>query len=215
MTNHSRLNPFARALADHMVKERFGATYGTYDLTGYFDFVDARQAAHLAVETVSSASAQRRSIQITLDNAGDLIARIPLKDPRRHGATVWSETELGTLLDLIENGADGAWYLNYASPQDQKGYVKTAPPLGKQGTATVVTVGRLVAGAGKGRMVRFRDHNSQNLRRSNLFLVGTSPTYDDPAKRSKHDALSLVRRNSRIRESLAGANYGRPDSEGK
>lgn len=212
MTYQSRHNTFARALADHMVKERFGTTYGTHDLASYLEFVDARQAAHLAIKKVIRASAQRHAIRLVLDNAGTLIARVPMKDPRRHGATLWAETEFATLLDLIENGADGAWCLNYSGKDDRKGYVKTSTPLSSQGPANTVTVGRLIAGAGKGRIVRFSDRNPLNLRRSNLFLMGDSKS---PQGSGKYDALSLVREKSRIKANLAGANYGRPDSGGQ
>lgn len=209
--NHSA---FAKVLADQMVKERFGSIHGTHDLGSYFDFVDARQTAHLspqlAKQVKATAGAQRRRIKLSLENGG-VIAKVPMKDPRSHGATIWAEIELGTLFDLIENGANNAWGINYASKIDRKGYVKTTTPLRSLGTATNVTVGRLVAGANKGRSVRFIDRNPLNLRRNNLFVYGNPSTCEGGAKNCKHDARALVRERSRIRASLVGADYGIPE----
>jgi len=219
MTNTFNHSDFALALANQMVKDRFGTVHGTTDLAEYFDFVDARQTAHLepslAKRVTAATGAQRRRIKFTLEDASTIIAKVPMQDPRRTGATIWAEVELGALLDLIENGADGAWCLNYSGKTDKKGYVKTAPPLASQGTATGVTVGRLIAGAGKGRSVRFVDRNHLNLRRSNLYLYGNPAMCERPTKRCKHDAVALVQKNSGIRASLPRASCALSEKKGK
>lgn len=214
MTSNSNQAAFAQALADQMVQERFGKIHGTNDLASYFDFVDARQTAHLnpqlAQRVIATAGAQRRRIRLFLEN-GAVLAKIPMDDPRKSGATIWAVTELGDFFDLIENGADGAWFINYASKFDLKGYVKTAPPLSGRGTATTVTVGRLIAGANKGRSVRFRDRNPLNLRRGNLFLFGNSRTCEGASRNCKHDAPALVKERSLARASFKGAGYRVPE----
>lgn len=214
MAYHFNQTAFTRTLADHMVEERFGAVYGTHDLTSYFDFVDIRQATLFPGETVRQASAQRRKIKLAQDNNGTLIAKVPMKDPRRIGATIWAETELGTLFDLIENGADGAWCVNYARTGSKKAYVKTRPPLAGAKSTTGVTVGRLIAGAGKGRSVRFVDGSPQNLRRNNLFVFGKDATGGGAPTGSKHDALAIVQEGSRTRALLAKTNDDKPENRG-
>lgn len=203
---------FARDLADQMTRERFGDLYGVESFADYLDHVDARQTQHLtgaaAANTLRASGNQRRKIKLTVENAATVAARVPMKDSRRPGALVWAEIELAALLDLIENGADGAWFLDYAG--SGKAYVKTYVPLASAGNVCNVTLGRLVAGAGKGRMVRFRDRNPLNLRRSNVFIVGKPTTAEGPMQGAKHDARAVTAKGAALRQSFAGSDFDIP-----
>lgn len=219
MTKHTQA-AFARDLAEQMIRERFSATYGVETFDAYLDLIDLRQTQHLspglADRVAATAGKQRRSIRLWLEDAVTVMARVPMNDPRRDGAQVWAEIEFAAWLDMIENGADGAWVLNYADKNDSRCYVRTCPPLSRSGTCNLVTVGRLVANAGRGRSVRFRDRNPLNLRRTNLFIVGHPPTGESPTKGPKHDARALVANGAALRQSLAGADFDIPpaDDEG-
>ncbi|TKW66951.1 MAG: hypothetical protein DI616_07695 [Paracoccus denitrificans] len=212
MTKHTHID-LARASADQMIADRFGHSRGTLTFAAYLDYVDARQTRHLspaaAALVIAKTGDQRQRIKLTLEG-GVIIAHVPLKDTRRHGAYVWAQIGLAEWLDLIENGADGAWFLNYAGKHDKRGYVRTSPPLASQGAATLVTVGRLVAGAGKGRVVRFKDRNPLNLRRGNLFLNGAFAAPDGQRRGAKHDACALMAEGASRRRSLAGSGFDMP-----
>lgn len=139
-----------------------------------------------------------------------MILRVLMGDCRRPGEVVWAEIELAAWLDLIENGADGAWFRNYAG-EGRKGYVRTHPPMrGATSAPTQVPVGRLVAGAGKGRIIRFRDRNPLNLRRGNLFIVGNPSTCEGPVKGPKHDARGVMAKQKALRQTLDGADLDIP-----
>lgn len=209
-----QINDFARDLADQTVRERFGDLYGVESFGDYLDLLDQRQTQHLAggaaARVLRTAGEQRQRIRLTVENAGTVILRVPMGDPKRPGATVWAEIELAAWLDLIENGADGAWFWNLSGKGN--GYVRTCPPMqGATNAPTLVTVGRLVAGAGKGRIVRFRDRNPLNLRRDNIFIVGNPSTCEGPVKGPKHDARATVAKGAALRQSLAGAEFDLPD----
>lgn len=207
------IHDFARDLADQMIRENFGNVHGVETFDEYLDLVDARQTQHLAdgraAHVQRTAGEQRRKARLIVENAGTVILRVPMKDCRRPGALVWAEIELAAWLDLIENGADGAWFWNYSG--QGKGYVMTCPPMQRApGVPTQVTLGRLVAGAGKGRIVRFRDRNPLNLRRSNLFIVGNPATVEGPVKGPKHDARTVVADSAALRQTFAGAGFDIP-----
>lgn len=214
MTNHANIN-LARLYADQRVADQFRQSHGTSTLAEYLDYVDARQTEHLAsglaARVRSTAGDQRRRIKLVQEGDG-IIARVPLKDPRRNGAYVWAEVGLAEWFDLIENGADGAWCLNYAGDHDKRGYVRTTPPMVSRGGTTLVPVGRLIAGAGKGRIVRFKDRNPLNLRRSNLFLNGAFIAPDGQRRVAKHDARQIMAEGAARRHALAGAAFDMPDA---
>lgn len=214
MAKHTHID-LARASADQMVADRFGHSHGTQTFAAYLDYVDARQTQHLspaaAARVIAKTGDQRQRVKLTLEGC-TIIARVPLKDIRRPGAYAWAEIGLAEWFDLIENGADGAWFLNYSGKHDKRGYVRTSPPVVSQGAATLVTVGRLVAGAGKGRVVRFKDRNPLNLRRDNLFLNGAFAAPDGQRRGAKHDACALFAEGAARRRSLAGSGFDMPDT---
>lgn len=203
---------FARDLADQMTREQFRRPYGIESFAAYLDHVDARQTQHLtggaAANALRSAGKQRRNIKLAVENGATVVARVPMKDSQRPGALVWAEIELAALLDLWENGSDGAWFFDYAG--GSKAYVKTYAPLAGAGNVCNVTLGRLVAGAGKGRIARFRDRNPLNLRRSNIFIVGNPVTTEGAAKGARHDARAVVAKGATLRRSLAGSDFDIP-----
>lgn len=208
------IHDFARDLADQMTRERFSDLYGVESFEDYLDHVDALQTQHLTgglkARTLRTAGEQRRKIKLTVENATTVIARVPMNDSRRPGALVWAEIELTALLDLWENGATGAWCWNYAGAE-QKGYVRTNIPMWHEvNTSSLVPVGRLVGGAGKGRIIRFRDRNPLNLRRSNLFIVGNPATVEGAARGAKHDARAVMAKGAALRRSLAGSGFDIP-----
>lgn len=73
---------------------------------------------------------------------------------------------------LIANGLTGNWTFNNASP----GFSYVRAPCAK--TGNIVTVARLIIGAGRGQAVKYRDGDRMNLRRANLYLSA--------AKHAKH-----------------------------
>lgn len=205
-------NTFARDLADQMVRERFGDLYGVESFDQYLDFVDQRQTQHLAEgradHVLSRSGEQRRKTKLATENAGAVILRVPIKDCRRPGAFVWAEIELAAWLDLIENGADGAWCLMYKSKESTKGYVQTNVPMqGATMRGHTVPISRLIKGAGPGRITRFRDRNPLNLRHANIFISGNPNAVEGPVKGPKHDARAVTATGAALRQSRAGANF--------
>lgn len=205
---------FARDLANQMVKERFGTAHGVESFDEYLDLTDERQTQHLAGgcadRVIGTAGKQRRAIRLSLEGAATVILRVPMNDPRRSGAKVWAETALADWLDLIENGADGSWYLMYKSNTSTKGYVQTGVPLSGDRGGKTVPIGRLITGAGPGRITRFHDRNPLNLRRTNLFIMGNPNTVEGTAKGAKHDSRALMAERAAQRRSLAGAGFDIP-----
>lgn len=210
---HYSTSDFARALADKMIRERFGRAYGVDTFDGYLNLIDARQTQHLADaladRVIGTAGKQRRKIELTLEDATAVIVNIPMNDPRRPGAVIWAQTELGIWLDLIEIGADGAWHFAYKSERRADGQVRTTVPMWRTATATAnkVAIARLIANAKPGQQARTRDHNALNLRRANVFIVGNPATCEGRVGTAKNDSAALIREQAALRQSLAGADF--------
>ncbi|HRK42220.1 MAG TPA: hypothetical protein PLH11_04175 [Gemmobacter sp.] len=81
---------FAQVLADKMIMERFGRSYGITTLEAYHDHLEGSTTAHLAKgaaeRTSATAGAQRRAAKLSIENASTVIIAIPLDNPRARGA---------------------------------------------------------------------------------------------------------------------------------
>ena len=205
---HYSTHDFARSLADRMIRERFGRVYGIETLDSYFDLIDARQTQHLAdghaSRVIGTTGAQRRKVELTLEDAVTVIVNVPMNDPRRPGAVIWAQTELGIWLDLIEMGADGSWFFVYKGKDRSDGQVVTKMPIWRTAATAKTPIARLIANAKPGQQARTRDHNGLNLRRANVFLVGNSQTAEGRIGGARNDSRAVIGAQAAIRQSLAG-----------
>lgn len=197
----------ALALANEMIAARFGTCHGTRTWAEYQAFALQRATGHLAEHLAGkigrTTGSQRRRARITLED-GTLIIALPMNDPRT-GATLWAETELTSYLDLIEGGADGAWFYNYQGRHRARGQVRTTVPCHKH---RKVTVARLIVDAKDGQQARRRDADPLNLRRANRYRIGQPGTTEGRAGNAKRDAQAEMREGAAIREAATGRGYG-------
>ncbi len=211
---HFSTHDFTRVLADKMIRERFGRVYGVETFDSYLDLIDARQTQHLsagqAKRVISTAGKQRREIELTLEDAGTVIVSVPMNDPRRPGAVIWAQTELGIWLDLIEMGANNAWRFVTKGNGRRDGQVATNAPIRSAVVDKHVTIARLIANAKPGQQARTQDHNALNLRRSNVYLVGDPGTCEGRVGTAKTDSVALIREQDALRRTLAGADFDMP-----
>lgn len=197
----------ALALADEMIAARFGTCYGTHTWSEYQAFALERAtghlAGHLAGKIGRTTGTQRRKARLKVE--GDtLIITLPMNDPRT-GATVWAETEFGSYLDAVEDGADGAWVYVYKGRDRVTGQVRTAVPCGAGKKAAIA---RVLLGAKAGQQVRRQDDNPLNLRRQNLYRIGNPSTPEGQAGTAKMDTQAETRGGAATREALKGRGYG-------
>jgi len=113
----------------------------------------------------------RRPIYFT-DPDGTPCVRVPLSNGRDH-----AELLADDYAALIARGVTGNWQHNIPNRISRDGrrsyvqcYVPRRTPSRKGNRWTALTVARLILDAPKGRRVRYRDGNTLNLRRSNLYL---------------------------------------------
>lgn len=78
-------------------------------------------------------------------------------------------------------------------------------------------IARLIKGAGRGSLTRFRDRNPLNLRHINIYLQDSTQPADGQRRGAKHDARALVTNGAALRQSFAGAGFDIPpaDDEGE
>lgn len=204
---------FAAAMADDMIAARFHVSHGVKTFSAYLDLVDQRATAHLnesmARRVCETAGAQRRRARLQIENAATLIIAVPMKDPRT-GATVWAELEFWAWLNVIEMGADGAWFYTHKSKDQRAGQVRTNVPLKSAVKTPHVTVARLLVNAKAKQQARVLDNNPLNLRASNVYLRGNPNTCEGRAGRAKTDSRAQVCEQKALRQALAGAEYGIP-----
>lgn len=216
---HFSTHDFARSLADKMIRERFGRAYGVSTFGAYLDLIDARQTQHLAEgladRVIGTAGQQRRKIELTIEDAATVIVNVPMNDPRRPGAVIWAQTELGIWLDLVEMGADGAWYFTTKGEGRRDGQVVTKLPMWRTAATARAAIARLIANAKPGQQARTRDHNALNLRRANVFLVGNPKTCEGRVGGAKNDSVALIREQAALRQSLAGSEFDVPGGNGE
>lgn len=104
-------------------------------------------------------------ITFTHDDDGRAVAHVPLRD-RKHNVIDFAIIERDDLEGLQAAGVPTPWFLNTSS--SGQAYVN-APERDHKGRS--LPVARTIIGAGKGTIVRYRDGNRLNLKRSNLYLA--------------------------------------------
>lgn len=213
---HFSTTDLASAIADNMVAQRFGTDRGIYTFADYLDFIDLRATAHLnpasARRVIAAAGAQRRKARLILENGTTAILALPMNDAHT-GKMVWAEIDLATWLNLIEMGADGAWFYTHKRPDQRAGQVRTNAPLRTKVTNKNVTVARLIVNAKAGQQARTVDRNPLNLRAGNVFLSGNPETAEGRVGRAKTDSAAFLRGQTALRKTVAGRGLGFADGE--
>ncbi|RGP37731.1 hypothetical protein [Pseudotabrizicola alkalilacus] len=208
---HFSTSNLALAIADDMVAQRFGHGRSIHTFAAYLDYIDARATAHLnpasARRVIGSAGAQRRKARLTLENGTSVILALPMNDAHT-GKTVWAEIELGTWLNLIEMGADGAWFYLHKGKDRRTGQVRTNAPMRSTTTNKNTTVARLIVNAKAGQQARTLDGNPMNLRSGNVYLNGNTDTCEGRVGRAKTDSAALLKGQLALRQKLAGSGFG-------
>lgn len=191
MRSIKQSDPAAVRLVNEMIRTYFGPRYGVTNTAEYWQYVHARSTAHLTADRAQhckqTTGAQQASITFTLGGNRPL-AHVPMNDKRKGGmvcATLWADT----LFNLIECGADGAWFLAYKGPKKPTPQVRTMVPFGGCGGPKNATIARLIRGARKGQQASLIDHNPLNLRTENVRLV----KLDQHKGRAKSDSRGVIR----------------------
>ncbi|WBU54631.1 hypothetical protein [Paracoccus sp. SCSIO 75233] len=214
---HFHNSDFVRDLANQIIRERFANSHGVETLDEYLERIDALQTCHLsanqASRVIGTAGKQRRDAKLTIENGTSIIVNVPMNDPRRPGAKVWAQIELGIWLDLLEMGAINAWRFVGKGNGRTDGQVMTNVPMRSAASTGKTAVVRLIVNAKPGQQARTLDHNPLNLRRSNIYLNGSPNWTDGGKKTAKTDSVALIREQAALRQSCAGKDYGIPASE--
>lgn len=209
---------FAKAMADDMIAARFGRDYGARTLAAYLDLIDRRSTVHLddhmARRVRETAGAQRRRARLWIEDTATVVIALPMHDVHT-GATVWAEIDFRSWLNVIEMGADGAWFYAHKGKERRAGQVRTTAPLGSDATNKNVTLARLILIAKPGQQARTLDRDPLNLRVTNLFLLGNLNTCEGRVGRAKTDSVALLLEHKARRQSLAGQGYGMNGDEGE
>jgi hypothetical protein len=124
-----------------------------------------------------------------------------------------AEIDFATWLNLIEMGADGAWFYAHKRGDQRAGQVRTNAPVRSDMTNKNVTVARLIVNAKAGQQARMVDRNPLNLRAGNVFLLGKPENSEGRIGRAKTDSAALLREQTALRQSLAGRGFGFADAE--
>lgn len=213
---HFSTSNLAAVIADDMVAQRFGNGRGIHTFVAYLDYIDARATAHLnlasARRVIASAGAQRRKARLILENGTAVVLALPMNNART-GETVWAEIDFSTWLNLIEMGADGAWFYAHKNHDQRAGQVRTTAPIASTTSNQNVTVARLIVNAKAGQQARMVDRNPLNLRAGNVFLLGNPDSSEGRIGRAKTDSAALLREQTALRQSLAGRGFGFADAE--
>ncbi len=119
-----------------------------------------------------------RSPTIFTDPDGTLCVRVPLAN-----SDEFAEAYADDYADLLRKGLTGNWQLNAPNRIGRcriAGYVQCSAPAEIDGRRyTIVGVARIIAGAGAGKIVRYRDRNRLNLRRDNLRITRGFSRYSE------------------------------------
>jgi hypothetical protein len=208
---HTNTSSFTLSIANDMISARFGQKYGVHTFAAYCDLIDQRSTAHLnprlAQRVCNSAGTQRRESRLIIEDAATLIIAVPMNDARK-GEEEWAKLEFGIWIDLIEMGADGAWFYAHKGKEQLAGQVRTHAPISSATSNSNVTIARLIVNAKRGQQARTLDRNPLNLRRANLYLVGNPNTVEGPAGRATTDTAAHLQRQAELRNANAGRNFG-------
>ena len=205
----------AQSAADQIIAERFGKAYGIKTHCAYLDGLDRITTAHLepvaVARVIRTAGEQRRKSRIVIE-AGQLLIKVPLHDPRSHDP-LWATLDSPIWCDLMEGGANAAWFYNYKGADRKAGQVRMNVPLaGGKGTSNA-TIARIIVNAKPGQQARTRDGNPLNLRRSNLYIVGQPNAPESRVGRAKTDTRAQIKAAAEVRAALAGKKQnGGPDA---
>ena len=206
----------AIAIADDMIARRFGKKRGIHTFAAYLDYIDRRATAHLnegtARRVIGTAGVQRRKARLNLENGTTVILGVPMNDAHR-GSQVWAEIELSTWLNLIEMGADGAWFYAHKGQDRRIGQVRTNAPVGSATSNKNVTVARLIVNSKARQQARMLDRNPLNLRTTNVYLLGNPDNCESRVWWSKTDTAALLREQAALRQGLVGCGFGFNGSE--
>lgn len=134
---------------------------------------------------------------------------IPVRD-RRQGRTEWATLGYGVWLDVIENGADTAWSLDYKGVGRIDKQVRCAPPMSGRVAGTKVSAARLIACARHRQQVRLTDRNPLDLRRDNIHVVGSPVIAGDRVGTAKTDTQASLAHQVQLRSYLAGSSFSIP-----
>lgn len=200
----------AARLVDEMIADRYGRVYGVSNLSDYWEEVHRRATAHLdsgqADRIRRTAGAQHLDIRFTMEG-GRVLALVPLNDVRGNdgmGETVHVALWADTLFNLIECGADAAWFLAYKGRTRNAAQVRCKVPFGGAGAGpTNATIARLIAGARKAQQARTLDGNPLNLRTENIVLTGNPGTAEGRMGTAKTNTRDVSRHASYVRASFA------------
>lgn len=191
MRSTRQSDPAAVRLVDEMILMHFGPRYGVTNTTEYWQHVHDSSTVHLtrdfAQRRKRTTGAQQESIVFTLEDNRPL-AHVPMNDKRK-GEVVYAILWADTLFNLIECGADGAWFLAYKGPKQSSPQVRTMVPFAGCGGPTNATIARLIRGARRGQQASIIDHNPLNLRTENVRLV----KLDQRKGRAKADSRGVMR----------------------
>jgi hypothetical protein len=209
----------ALAAADQIVSERFSYAHGVTTFAKYLDFLDYRTTAHLAGHLASrvksSSGKQRRLAIVHLAKDDGLVISIPLNDPRTN-EPCHVIVDFPIWLDLMESGADGAWFLNHKSLSQKAGQVRCGVPFKGSGKGpNLATVARIICNAKHGQQARLHDRNPLNLRRTNIFVLGQTNSPEGGKGRAKTDTRLELHPAVKARAALAGSrfDYERDDND--
>lgn len=202
---HIKTSDLAYHIAESMIADRFARDYGITTVAAYLDLLDRRTTAHLtddmADRVIRTAGNQRRMARLKIED-GEVVISIPMKNPRTD-ATIWADLYLSTWLNVMECGADGAWFFAHKSAGRSDGQVRTKVPLLRDDKVTNTTITRVIANAKVGQQARILDRNPLNLRSENIYLVGNPTTGEGKAGTAKTHTRIKARDKAALRASLA------------
>lgn len=196
----------AQSAADQIIAERFGKAYGITTHSEYLDHLDRITTAHLehiaVARVIRTAGGQRRKSRIVIEN-GQLLIYLPMNDARSD-ASVWAVLEYSIWLDLMECGANGAWFYAYKGTNRKAGQVRTKVPFSDSKGTTNATIARMIVNAKTGQQARTQDGNPLNLRRGNLYIVGNPNVPEGRVGHAKTDTRAQIKAAAEVRAALAG-----------
>lgn len=130
-----------------------------------------------------------------------VIIAVPMNNPRTD-ATIWAELYLSTWLNVIECGADAAWFFAFKTKDRGHGQVRMSVPRSSRDKTTNATIARIIANAKVGQQARILDRNPLNLRSENVYLIGDPRTPDGMASHAKTETRAHVRGKAALRATL-------------
>ncbi len=116
---------------------------------------------------------------------------------------VWAELYFSTWLNVIECGADQAWFYAHKGETQAKGQVRTKLPLCDGDKVTNTTIARVIGNAKVGQQARLLDRSPFNLRSGNVVVIGNPATAEGKAGNAKTPTRAHARDKLALQASLA------------